>query len=548
MRKLNEFKVSTGWTQEWVSPEQLRSNNACCDVRDVVRGPFISPRLLRTQPYIVRWHPDTNENINYARRGIPDTWREYLASRGHCGATEARVLQRNLISSYVRCFATDRLWSDLGLPFVQGIPDPWKNLSSRLRVVKRPRRQHACKKNGIVQIVNHYDADDEAETEYSIAKHWKCTKQKGDEMKDLPCTVQHESNLPPMDEEPVQTDQHISKCNTKGKQNQIDQVTGCHNPKSPIVSRKNSSTRAEREKKIPKECVRNKPVTLERESVVPDEKKPLKKVLNPSSKKTTVNKRVETDPIEKGNAGVCAVQSEMLRNFVCCRCKLQDYISPNVQHFPNYANLLNEANVSQRVLCNNCEDVFRGNNPRRGDLATDILNACEPIPKDLPRRQKFSECGKMYKRTKMKFHGCVRKTRQQFEHFSCPRRMDEGANLIDDWDLKLVCCRCDCPYLRIVSPDSINRITGGSDRLSGRMQKDRRIGARERRRISKSTVTRKHGSNCNDPGNRCKTRAENKASVPKRNLERPLHSTAAKRSEASKNVNKCPKSDGTSSS
>ncbi|XP_076653524.1 uncharacterized protein LOC143359470 [Halictus rubicundus] len=538
--KPNEFKVSTGWTQEWVSPDQLQ-RNTCVDVRDVVRGPFFSPRLLRTQPRIDRSNPDPNENINYARRGIPDAWREYLASRGHCAATEARVLQKNLISSYVRCLATDRLWNDLGLPFVQGIPDPWKSWSSRLRAVKRPRRRHSFRKNTIAQIVNNYDADDEAETEYSVARHTKCTKQYSGEMKDLPCTVQHESNLLPMDEETVQTDRTL-KCVRKGKQNKID-----HNSKSPIISRKNSNTTAARGKKISKEFDRNRPVTLERGSLVSDEKKPLKKVLSPSYMKMTAKKRVQTDLTEKGNDGVRTVQPRVLQNFVCCRCKLQDHIGPNVQHFSNYASLLNEADVSQRVLCKNCEDSYRGNNSRRGDLTTDIVNACEPIPKSCPGRRKITECGKIYKRTKLKFHGCVRKTKQQFEHFSCPRRM-EGANLIDDRDLKLVCCRCDCPYLRIASPDPIERKTGGSDKPSGRTQRDRHIGQRERKRISKSVVTRKHGSNRNDSENRCKTRAENKACVPKRNLERPLHSTAARRSEAAKNVNKHPKSDDTSSS
>ncbi|XP_033331266.2 uncharacterized protein LOC117223196 [Megalopta genalis] len=476
------------------------------------------------------------EDINYNRRGIPDAWREYLASRGHCGATEARVLQKNLIPCYVRCLATDRLWNDLGLAFVQGIPDPWKDLFCL--------QGNACKKKSTPQIANNYDADDEAEMEDFVTSYCSSAKQHGGGTRDHPYMIQGESNLPSYDVKTFRTEEHISS-DARGKQNKINQVTVGQSPKSPTSSIrvKNVGTIADGANKIQKERVRNKRVVVRGKSFAHGEKKLSAKTLNLTVTKPTVKERIETNLIEKTNQDVCVVQPKMMRNFTSCSCKLQNLIDSNVQRFPNCTSLLNEVNVLQHVLCKNCEDVYHGNNPRRPDPATNIINASGPIPKCCSRRQKIVEYGKMCKHTRLKLRGCIQKTKQQFDNFSCPRQL-EGEDVIVNQDLKLVCCRCDCPYLRIASPNPIDRKTDSNDRQSCRMQNNRRIGPRERRRISKYVATRKHGSNCNDSENRSRTRAENKANVSRRDLQQALHSKAAKRSEASnKNVNNYTKSD-----
>lgn len=58
------------------------------------------------------------------RHGIPDPWVEYLGykelkDRGHKGKTDIRFTK-----DYVKL--TSYMWCKMGIPLMQGIPDPWK--------------------------------------------------------------------------------------------------------------------------------------------------------------------------------------------------------------------------------------------------------------------------------------------------------------------------------------------------------------------------------------------------------------------------------------
>ncbi|PBC26175.1 hypothetical protein APICC_09519 [Apis cerana cerana] len=179
----SNFNICTGWTQEWISSKKLQKDKHL-DIQEIVRGPFSSPRLLKTCPLIVFSScPQQNENIekNYCniRRGIPDTWKEYLACKGFCNTIEKYILQKNLISSCVRYFATDKIWTDTGLHFTQGIPDPWKCKSlTTSQCIKYPRAQYSRAKNICsTRKANTYDGDDEAKTKTISKGCPKCEQQ-----------------------------------------------------------------------------------------------------------------------------------------------------------------------------------------------------------------------------------------------------------------------------------------------------------------------------------------------------------------------------------
>lgn len=485
-QKSKEYNVCTGWTQEWVYPEELRTR---LDIREVVRGPFLSAKLLQTRPYVNISPFQAKEMFHCARRGIPDAWREYLASRGYCGETEARVVQKNSIPSYVRYLATDRLWNDLGLPFTQGIPDPWKTGSYRLGAVKR--RRHISRKRIVTQVANNYDADDEAETEYAAARSYhKSVKEYAGNGKCCLDEGQGESNLPLSKKEAIQIE-HASKSNEKNAHEKI--ACQFKPPLSSKISGKSKVTGSttKKIKEIRKELVRSKQVTLKGKPLVPVQGKSPRKPFDHSNLKRTVRKNVQTDLIKQTNRSSRAVRA--LPNV---KCALQNHDHPNVPHFSACTNLLEKLDMSQRVLCKNCESMYRENDSL--NFALDTQNR--------PRSHKVNGEGNIYKRTKLKICGCFQKTKQRFESLNYRKPVGGRHGTVDGQHLKLVCCRCHCPYLRITSSRARHCDRG----TSGKTRRDRRIAPRERRRISKCTATRKRSGNRADSENRRGTRFENK--------------------------------------
>ncbi|XP_076228095.1 uncharacterized protein LOC116433934 [Nomia melanderi] len=482
-QKSKEYNVCTGWTQEWVYPEQLRTK-ARLDIREVVRGPFLSAKLLQTRPYINVPSFQAKETFNRARRGIPDAWREHLASRGYCGDTEARVLQKNSIPSYVRCLATDRLWNDLGLPFTQGIPDPWKTGFHRLGAAKR--RRHVSRKRIVTRAASNYDADDEAETEYAAARSYrKSVKEYAGNGECCLGEGQGESNLLSK-KEAIQTIEHASKNNGKNAHEKIAR----HKSLSSKISGKSKDIGPTEVKEIRREPVRSKRVTLKGKPSVPVRGRSPRKPFDHSDLKRTVRKNVQIDLIEQTKESSGTARTPGVTR---CRCASQDHGHSDAPRFSACTNLLEKLDMSQRVLCKNCESM------RREDDSNFVNTGSRP------RSHKVIESGKIYKRTTLKVRGCLRTTKQRFESLNY-RKPVGGRHAVADGDLTLVCCHCDCPYLRIAGSRASNCDRG----TSGKTRRDRRTGPRERRRISKCTTTRKRRGNRADSENRRGTRVANK--------------------------------------
>ncbi|XP_024942731.1 uncharacterized protein LOC112494630 [Cephus cinctus] len=128
--KKRRCRVRSGWRHEWVSPERLTPGGSL-GVHEIIRGPFSSPRLLKTSPFVfVSSAPvkDTSLcSIKGERRGIPDPWKEYLALKGLRGKLEKNRAKSGLNLGCHGTRITETVWKDLGLSLAQGIPDPWKD-------------------------------------------------------------------------------------------------------------------------------------------------------------------------------------------------------------------------------------------------------------------------------------------------------------------------------------------------------------------------------------------------------------------------------------
>ncbi|XP_066591957.1 uncharacterized protein [Prorops nasuta] len=121
------------WSLRWASLSEI-GQGELLKIREVVHGPFLHPKLLQTLPTVVTESPEKSEITNSScckyqslnRRGIPDPWNECMILQGFCNEKDCVLLQRNCVPHCWRLTITNELWNKLGLPFVQGIPDPWK--------------------------------------------------------------------------------------------------------------------------------------------------------------------------------------------------------------------------------------------------------------------------------------------------------------------------------------------------------------------------------------------------------------------------------------
>ncbi|KAL7295459.1 hypothetical protein TKK_0011112 [Trichogramma kaykai] len=117
-------RVQEGWNCSWQESESRQA------VREVVRGPFQRPRVVKFSPYVVLSScKSCTRSVELARcrraterNGIPDPWLEYLAARDkkHGGDDDRARLQKR-DARY-----TQLLWKRIGFSFAQGIPDPWR--------------------------------------------------------------------------------------------------------------------------------------------------------------------------------------------------------------------------------------------------------------------------------------------------------------------------------------------------------------------------------------------------------------------------------------
>ncbi|KOC67211.1 hypothetical protein WH47_11868 [Habropoda laboriosa] len=560
-KEANNFKVDTEWTQEWMSPKRIQENKYL-NIQEVVRGPFSSPRLLTVQPRVS--YSSCQREAKYAksncivRHGIPDTWREYLAMKGLCGTAEAYVLQKYLIPSCVRCLATNRLWNDIGLPFIQGIPDPWKSRSlHQSQPIKCLRRRSLRRKNISTQIAYIYDGDDEAEIECSV----KCpfNKDHVDSKKDAPQTGHRESNFPLIQPEVLQ----MYEDNLKGIKNSKHVRQLPLNKNAQLLFDKKSSRKilkddfsdnVELKKTVRKtrEIIANRKASnysssksvIHKTEKLDEKKQFLPKKRRKKSNETIVKKNIPSVPIETINEAIqtsltmedkveqvkdslhkshIEANTQRYPNIVCCNCMLQNYMIPNIRYCSNFVNPLRGVNLSNRVLCQDCENVYCKSSTKKVKSVPKTISFCTSDPRFLKRK---SIC----KYTKLKFCTCMQKARKRFEELNrIGHRIKTKSTIVSKQELKLMCYRCNSSYLKIapIHANDAGRKTRSyiCKKPSNKMEKERN---RSRDCVTKYSTTRRR-RNIVRGSKKCGcTCVENKRHVSKRGLERTSHSTIVK--------------------
>ncbi|CAD1472420.1 unnamed protein product, partial [Heterotrigona itama] len=455
-----DCSINVGWTQEWTSLKRLRRNKYI-DVREVVRGPFSSPRLLKTQPFVAFSSCQQRENYFDLPRGIPDTWREYLISKGFCTASEAYVLQKNLIPSCIRYLATDRLWNDTSLSFIQGIPDPWK--SRQPTKYSRPRFPRA-KDIPSTRIAYTYDGDDEAEIERS--ERCQFNKDRIDDKKDPPREGHRESNYPLIEETfkdnvearktaerysnrlPFDKESEISSRNKRRGNAKHNQYTEIDLENVRKITSNKSIRKDLKSKTITKKGVQTVPTNVADEATQTGIllKDKITQEDGPFSKKhVQINTQPYTD------------------DTVCCNCMLRGHILSNMHCFPNFANLWKDVDLSNRVLCQECENIYCRRESEKLIIPTKKLEFCTPGPKKYSKRsQRVCMTQKeIYKRTKQKLRVCMQNARKRLAVRDRPDDcMQTKDAIVSKQELKLMCYHCNSPYLKIAS---ISANTSGRD-------------------------------------------------------------------------------------
>lgn len=401
--KTNDLKVRTGWTHKWISPNRIR-NNKSLQVYEVVRGPFCSPKLLTSQPIIAcqRQVTNVNENCNNLRHGIPDTWKEYLIRKGFCNSLQACIQQKNLITSCVRSFATERLWNELGLPLVQGIPDPWKcKFLFHRRSVKCTRRR-ACNDDNSTQITCIYDGDDEAEIEHSVKSQFN--ENRVVNKKDL----SQEENKESCRKIRLRTSKSISKeaknddrlaNNKKLKLASKDgKLRNDHNKEIKDAEKINSNAR-----------VNNNKLTI--------------------FKKTFVTEKVGH---EQPNCARTDTKVEIENYLACSNCTLENDDCLNIKGCPQQP--LQGVNVTNLVLCQNCENIHYNKSPQQLNCTVKRALENKIINKEKNNeRIRYKSCPNFEKAK-----GCLKK-----------ENLIKTKNEISEPELKLICGLCNNPYLKI---------------------------------------------------------------------------------------------------
>lgn len=468
MRPDSSFNV--GWTQEWTSLKRLRKNKYV-DVREVVRGPFSSPRLLKTRPF-VEFSSCQRRRENYfdLPRGIPDTWREYLISKAFCTASE--VLQKNLIHSCIRYFTTDRLWNDTSLFFIQGIPDPWKSRSFHRRQPTkcfRPRFSRA-KIVPCTRIAYTYDGDDEAEIERSQIERCQFNKDRIDDKKDPPQEGHRESNYPLIEETfkanfeakktaeryssrfPFDKESKISSRNKRRENTKHDQYTEIDlgNVRK-VTSNKNIKKDRLKDKKqlTPKNDLKSKKMTKKGVQTVP---------INVADEATQTGTLLKDKIVqEEGSFSKKHVEintQPYTDDTVCCNCILRNYILSNMHCFPNFTNLWKDVDLSNSVLCQECENIYCRRKSEKLITPTKKLEFCTPDPKKYSKytQRVYMTQKEIYKRTKQKLRVCVQKARKRLavgdRSDGC---LQTKEAIVSKQELKLMCYHCNSPYLKIAS-------------------------------------------------------------------------------------------------
>lgn len=148
-------RIRAGWRHEWIPRTELPSRSVLA-IREVVRGPFSSPRLIGASPYVLvsskckkkkRSACRLTERCPRIKRGIPDPWAEYLAYRGFCSKDDRRTVRRDINLGCKNIYVTATVWKNLGLPLGQGIPDPWKIPAEGKWVSEKRAKRHGDRRH-----------------------------------------------------------------------------------------------------------------------------------------------------------------------------------------------------------------------------------------------------------------------------------------------------------------------------------------------------------------------------------------------------------------
>ncbi|XP_034194377.1 uncharacterized protein LOC117610741 isoform X1 [Osmia lignaria lignaria] len=399
--KTNDLKVRTGWTHKWVSPNRIRRKKDL-HICEVVRGPFYSPKLLTTQPIISCQGQvgNINENCNNLRHGIPDTWKEYLIRKGFCNSLQTCFQQKNLITSCVRSFATERIWNELGLPLMQGIPDPWKcKFLVHKRSVKCTRRR-GCNNDNSTQITCIYDGDDEAEIEHSVKSQFN-----EDHIVNKKDLLQEE-NKESRKKIPLQTSKSISKEVKNDARKRDDRL----NKKLKLASQ---------DRKL--RNVHNKEIK--------DTEKINSNARVNNKKSTILKKMTGTEKVgyEKPSCASSDAKVEIPPN-----CTLQNDGCSNIKERSQQP--LQGVNITNLVVCQNCENINCSKNPQQ--LNSTVKKASEHKIINHEKDNERTKCKSCHNFEKAK--GCFKK-----------ENPIETKNEISEPELKLICGQCNNPYLKI---------------------------------------------------------------------------------------------------
>lgn len=152
------------WKHEWMSPAKL-ANKKLINIHQVVGGPFISPRLLKSSQFIEN---NLLEMFNTKNRlnGIPNPLINYLPPR--------KLYERSDKNSIKYVFGLENVnvkksILKIGIPFEQGIPDPWRRQSIETVKIKNKKmfKNQSCQ---TINLKGHkYNLDDN-KSEEKIAK------------------------------------------------------------------------------------------------------------------------------------------------------------------------------------------------------------------------------------------------------------------------------------------------------------------------------------------------------------------------------------------
>ncbi|KAF7998311.1 hypothetical protein HCN44_009709 [Aphidius gifuensis] len=133
------------WEHEWMSPSKL-TNKKLINIHQVVQGPFTSPRLIKSSQFLLN-NSSKMFNSKNILNGIPDPLINYLPPRKLYDKSDKNSIKYVLGLDNVN---VKKSILKIGIPFEQGIPDPWRRQSIETVEIKNKKMV----KNKSCQTIN----------------------------------------------------------------------------------------------------------------------------------------------------------------------------------------------------------------------------------------------------------------------------------------------------------------------------------------------------------------------------------------------------------